>query len=206
MRILRSPLYPVPAFLKVQPGIDRKRAIPGFVLDASEVCGIDVHGGVGPNRVVQDIDGVYPQLEFFALGDFEALDQIHVQSEAGGPGNPAFAERAELSGFRIHENQITVSVPNGQVRTQRVQALRSGDSAATWIRPGNQSLKVSCARDVGGGHHLSKVLGKCTDKIRHVGGRRTERCQVCRNVQRRARSPVADRAKLPTLDHARQPA
>src|SRR4030095_11970372 len=106
------------------------------------------------------------QLELFVFVDLEALDQIHVESEAGRPRDPAFPEAAQLSGLRISQNKIPRFIAYCKVRTKRVQILQAGNSAASGVRTRNQPLKVSCARDVGGGHNLTRVLRKSADQIR----------------------------------------
>ena len=60
--------------------------------------------------MVQDIDRINSEFELFAFGNLEALHQVHIEVEPRRPANRALSECANLSGLRVHEDDVAVRI------------------------------------------------------------------------------------------------
>ena len=122
-------VFPAPLFraLEVQTGADGEPPPIRCTRDLSEVRGIDVHIRIPEQRVIQDVRRIETDFKLLGLRNAHTLDQVCIQREAAGTFNNVATQRSDLAGRRVHQNRLTLSVENRQVRVTGIEGVGRGD-------------------------------------------------------------------------------
>src|SRR5437867_1930237 len=116
--------------------------------------------------MVQDIDGIQPEFEYFIFMDPEPLDQVHVQVQASGPSDRGISKRSNFSRLRIHQNNLAVRSHDRLVAVAGVQAVQRW-WRKVWVRDLSEAVEVHDA--VGHFRDLAHIFRQGSYDIRLSG-------------------------------------
>src|SRR5262249_3083532 len=101
---------------EAQPGVEYELPIPGDrQRDSAELSRVDVGRRVIKIRMVQYIDCVETNFDFFGFIDFHALDQVGIERGSRWSLEPRFAQIPNRSWRRIDEKEPSLGIRKREI-------------------------------------------------------------------------------------------
>jgi len=107
--------------------------------DASEVEVVDVEIRISELLRIGQVLSCCAQLQSDALGNFDALDQVHVESESARSRERILAEVAKLARSGVHQNGGAIG-RNGAESGEGAQ--RADQVGNAWVRNLSQAIEI----------------------------------------------------------------
>ena len=121
--------------LELEADLGGEGSASGFRVDLTEGAGIDVQVGISRSRMVEDIVGIHTEREAPGFRNLDSLLNVRIDVPASGAVDGVEAQRAQLAGGGILQDDLAAGV-----RNSGVGAEQSSGSAATLAHAGSVTL------------------------------------------------------------------
>src|SRR5262249_1594935 len=134
----------------------------------------DIHRGITKIRVIEHINRIHANLEFFCFTYPDAFDEIGIEADLPRTFDPVLPHSPDSAYPRIRHNNAPLRIGNSELRVCCLGVRGCGDARSAGIRHSRESIEVCNAARRACDCNFPAALREWSNKIRKIVGVREQ--------------------------------